>query len=161
MRRLLDMLSPLPFPALFMRVVGRLNAAWLRTARGRGPLTSNVLILSTRGRQTGRERSTTLLYFDREGRRYIVASFAGFDRHPAWYLNLVSDPHVTTEVDGKLTRGVARVLDGDEAAEVWPYLDGSYPGFRRYRKRTSRQIPIVEVIPEQAGAESAVATLAG
>jgi deazaflavin-dependent oxidoreductase (nitroreductase family) len=157
-RRLLDMLSPLPFPALFMRVGGRLNAAWLRIARGHGPLTSNVLILTTRGRQTGRERSTTLLYFDREGRRYIVASFAGADRHPAWYLNLVVDPHVTTEVGAKLTRCVARVLDGAEAAEVWPSLDGAYAGFRRYRKRTSRQIPIVELIPEQAGAESAVAT---
>jgi deazaflavin-dependent oxidoreductase (nitroreductase family) len=147
-RRLLDILSPLPFPARFMRVAGRLNAAWLRIARGRGPLTSNVLIVTTRGRQTGRERSTTVLYFDRGGHRYVVASFAGADRHPAWYLNLVVDPHVTTEVGATLTRCVARVLDGAEAAEVWPSLDGAYGGFGRYRRRTSRQFPVVELIPE-------------
>jgi hypothetical protein len=47
-------------------------------------------------RRTDRERSTTLLYFDHEGRRWIVASFAGVDQHPAWYLNLLDDPHVTT-----------------------------------------------------------------
>ena len=157
MRRLLDLLSPLPFPALVMRVGGRLTAAWLRISRGRGPLTSNVLILTTRGRRTGRERSTTLLYFDREGRRYIVASFGGVDQHPAWYLNLVADPRVTTELGGELIRCIARVLDRDEAAEVWRHLDEAYHGFRRYRKRTSREIPIVDLIPEPAIAGSAAA----
>ena len=154
MRRLLDLLSPLPFPPLFIRVGGRLNAAWLRMARGRGPLTSDTLVLTTRGRRTGRERSTTLLYFDREGRRCVVASFAGVDKHPAWYLNLLADPHVTTGVGGELTPCVARVLDSHEAAEAWPYLDEVYHGFKRYRKRTSRQIPIVELIPDVASAGS-------
>jgi deazaflavin-dependent oxidoreductase (nitroreductase family) len=140
-----------------MRVGGRLNAAWLRIARGRGPLTSDALVLTTRGRRTGRERSTTLLYFDHEGRRWIVASFAGVDQHPAWYLNLLDDPHVTTGVGGEVTPCVARVLDSHEAAEAWPYLDAAYHGFKRYRKRTSRQIPIVELIPDLAHAGSAAA----
>jgi deazaflavin-dependent oxidoreductase (nitroreductase family) len=161
MRRLLDLLSPLPFPAWFMRIGGRLNVAWLRIARGRGPLTSNVLILTTRGRQTGRERSTPVLYFDRGAHRYIVASFAGVDHHPAWYLNLVADPRVSTEVGDELTRCVARGLGSDEAAEVWPHLDRAYHGFRRYRNRTSREIPIVELIPEPVGAASAAALTAG
>jgi hypothetical protein len=77
-RRLLYWLSPIPFPAWFIRLGGRLNAWWLRTARGRGPLTSNVLIPTTRGRRTGEERSTVVLHFDREGRRYVVAC------SPAW-----------------------------------------------------------------------------
>ena len=157
MRRLLDLLSPIPFPASLMRVGGRLNAAWLRRAKGRGPLTSNSLVLTTRGRRTGRERSTALLYFDREGRRYIVASFAGVHQPPAWYLNLVADPRVTIELAGTLTRCAAHVLDDDEAAEVWPYLDEAYHGFGRYRQRTTRRLPIVELVPEQAAATSAVA----
>lgn len=154
MRRLLDRLSPIPFPAWFMRLGGRLNAAWLRIARGRGPLTSNVLILTTRGRRSGHERSTALLYFDRDGHRYVVASFAGVDQHPAWYLNLVADPRVAQEVGGEVTRCIARVLDSDEAADAWLFLDEAYHGFRRYRKRTARQIPIVELVPEQGGAAS-------
>lgn len=148
MRWLLDRLSPIPFPAWFMQFGGRLNAGWLRFAKGRGPLTSNVLILTTRGRRSGRERSTALLYFDHGTKRYVVASFAGVDQHPAWYLNLVADPHVTAEVRGERTRCVARVLDEDEAAELWPFLDETYRGFRRYRGRTPRQIPIVELTPE-------------
>ena len=152
MRRLLDLLSPVPFPVWFMRVGGRLNAAWLRRTRGRGPLTSNVLVLTTRGRRTARERSTVVLYFDLEDRRYIVASFAGVHEPPAWYLNLVADPRVSIEVTGSLTRCVAHVLDDGQAADVWPNLDEAYHGFSRYRQRTSRRLPIVELIPEQAAA---------
>lgn len=154
MRGLLDFLSPIPFPAWFMRLGGRLNAAWLRFARGRGPLSSNVLILTTRGRRSGQERSTVLLYFDRGEKRYVVASFAGMDRQPAWYLNALADPHVTGEIRGQLTPCIARALDVGEAAEVWPFLDKVYPGFRRYRKRTARQIPIVELIPDQVATGS-------
>jgi deazaflavin-dependent oxidoreductase (nitroreductase family) len=131
-----------------MRFAGRLNAASLRATRGRGPLTSDVLILGTRGRRSGELRSTVVLYFDREGKRYVVASFAGLDRQPAWYLNAVADPHVIGEVQGEVTRCVARPVNADEAAELWPFLDRAYPGFRRSRRRTSRQIPIIEPIPE-------------
>jgi deazaflavin-dependent oxidoreductase (nitroreductase family) len=154
-RRLLNALSPIPFPAWFMRLGGRLNVAWLHATRGRGPLSSDVVILTTRGRHSGHPRSTALLYFDRGRKRYVVASFAGLNRHPDWYLNAVADPHVIGEVQGKLTRCRAHVLDEDEAVELWPFLDQAYPGFRRYRKRTSRPIPIVELIPGEAGAESA------
>ncbi len=152
MRRLLDLLSPIPFPTWFMRVGGRLNAAWLRRTKGRGPLTSNVLVLTTQGRRTGRERSTALLYFDHEDRRYIVASFAGAQQPPAWYLNLTATPKVSTEVAGTVTYCVAHVLDDNQAAELWPHLDEGYHGFSRYRRRTSRRLPIVELVPEQAAA---------
>ena len=86
MHRLLNLLSPIPFPAAFQRAVGRLNAAWLRASHGRGPLASGALVLTTRGRRSGKERSTVLLHFSVDGGRYVVASFAGTDRPPAWYL---------------------------------------------------------------------------
>jgi F420H(2)-dependent quinone reductase len=113
-RRLLNALSPIPFPAWFMRLGGRLNTAWLRAVKGRGPLSSGVVILTTRGR-----------------------------------------PHVTAETQGALARCRAHVLDDEEAADLWPFLDEAYSGFRRYRTRTSRPIPIVELVPDGVGAESA------
>ena len=85
MRWLLNTLSPIPFPPWFMQLGGRL------------------IVLMTRGRRSGRERSTALLYFDHGTKRYVVASFAGVDQHPARYLNLVAEPHVTAEVHGERT----------------------------------------------------------
>jgi deazaflavin-dependent oxidoreductase (nitroreductase family) len=144
--RLLNLLSPIPFPAAFQRAFGRLNAAWLRATHGRGPLTSGALVLTTHGRRSGKERSTVLLHFDLDGRRYVVASFAGADQPPAWYLNLLADPQVAVEIRGVRTAVLARVLSADEAAAIWPRLDAAYPGFVRYRARTSRSIPVVELV---------------
>lgn len=151
-RGLLDFLSPIPFPAWFMRFMGRLNAASLRMVRGHGPFASDTLILTTRGRRSGRERSTVLLCFDIDEKRYVVASFAGLDRQPAWYLNALADEHVTYEVRGVVTRCVARAVPEEEAAGLWPSLDTMYPGFRRYRQRTERVLPVVALEPEPAAA---------
>jgi deazaflavin-dependent oxidoreductase (nitroreductase family) len=58
----------------------------------------NDLLLTTRGRKTGDLRRTALVY-QRDGDRYVVAaSNRGADPHPAWYLNLLADPHVIVEV---------------------------------------------------------------
>lgn len=96
--------------------------------------------------------STVLLYFDRGEKRYVVASFAGTGRQPAWYLNALADQHVTCEVQDQLTHCVARAVAEEEAAELWPFLDKMYPGFRRYRRRTARQLPIVELGPDPVAA---------
>lgn len=40
------------------------------------------------------------------------------------------------------------LLGPDEAAELWPFLDETYPGFRHYRTRSEREIPIVQLVPE-------------
>ena len=146
MHRLLNLLSPIPFPAAFQRAFGRINAAWLRMTHGRGPLTSGALVLITRGRRSGKERSTVLLHFDLDGGRYVVASVAGVDQPPAWYLNLLADPHVSVEIRGVRSSHLARDLPGDEAAAMWPRLDAAYPGFVHYRARTTRFIPMVELI---------------
>ena len=38
-----------------------------------------------------------VLYLERDGKLYVVASFGGSDRPPDWYLNLVANPEVTVE----------------------------------------------------------------
>jgi deazaflavin-dependent oxidoreductase (nitroreductase family) len=44
-----------------------------------------VLLLTTTGRSTGKERITPLRYFE-DGDSYIViASNAGAEQHPAWF----------------------------------------------------------------------------
>jgi deazaflavin-dependent oxidoreductase (nitroreductase family) len=105
------------------------------------------LILTTRGRKSGRETSTPLFYAEEGGRLYVAASFAGSGAPPNWYLNLSGHPEVTVET--RRSRGPyrARTLDAEEAARVWPKLDAVYPTFARYRARTKRVIPVVELSP--------------
>lgn len=105
------------------------------------------LILTTRGRKTGRPTSTPLFYAEDGGRLYVAASFAGSGAEPIWYLNLVADPEVTVETRRVSGRYRARTLGAAEAAHLWPKLDAVYPTFAKYRKRTSRVIPVVELAP--------------
>ena len=105
------------------------------------------LILTTRGRRTGRETSTPLFYAEDHGRFYIAASFAGSGQPPNWFLNLVAHPDVVVEMRRARNRCGARVLDEAEANQVWPRLDAVYPTFAAYRKRTSRTIHVIELSP--------------
>ena len=54
-----------------------------------------TLLLTTRGRRSGKLRRTPLIY-GRDGDRYVVvASYGGSPQHPDWYLNLRDEPDVT------------------------------------------------------------------
>jgi deazaflavin-dependent oxidoreductase (nitroreductase family) len=59
----------------------------------------NVLILTTRGRRSGRERTVLLAYFPQGESFVVVAANGGQPRHPAWYLNLrAARPHAWRSV---------------------------------------------------------------
>src|SRR3954449_13094420 len=57
-----------------------------------------TLLLTTRGRRSGKLRRTALIYGEDAGRYLVVASNGGSDEAPAWLLNLLSTPHVDVQV---------------------------------------------------------------
>ncbi len=102
-----------------------------------------TLLLTTRGRRSGRLRRTALIY-GRDGDRYlIVASLGGAPRHPAWYLNLVADPEVRVQVGPDTFTGRARPATVDEKPARWRTMAEIWPDYDKYQERTSRQIPVV------------------
>jgi deazaflavin-dependent oxidoreductase (nitroreductase family) len=116
-------------------------------AHGPGAFRS-TLILTTRGRRTGRETSTPLLHVERDGNLYVVASFGGNDVAPGWYRNLVADPEVRVERGGGRSESYrARTLSSEESGKVWPDLLKLYPAYAGYQKKTTRVIPVVELTP--------------
>ncbi|MER3390462.1 MAG: nitroreductase/quinone reductase family protein [Microcella sp.] len=104
-----------------------------------------VIELTTTGRRTGSARSVLLTVAARDGDSLVVvASRGGDDEHPAWYLNLVSDPNVAVRLPGRDVRAmVARVANPSERARLWPEVVRSYTGYAHYQARTSRTIPLV------------------
>jgi deazaflavin-dependent oxidoreductase (nitroreductase family) len=110
-----------------------------------------VLILTTTGRKSGRKRSTMLTSPVRDGDRLvIVASYGGDDRHPAWFLNLRDNPDVTVTMGGRTRPMRARVATDEEKAELWPQVIAAYKGYEGYQQRTSREIPLVVLVPAPA-----------
>jgi deazaflavin-dependent oxidoreductase (nitroreductase family) len=100
--------------------------------------------LRTTGRKSGLRRSVLLTSPVHDDECYVlVASKGGDDRNPEWYLNLVADPDVELKV-GAVTRPMrARTASPEEKAELWPRIVAGYKGYDAYRRRTSRDIPVV------------------
>jgi deazaflavin-dependent oxidoreductase (nitroreductase family) len=103
----------------------------------------NDLLLTTRGRKTGKLRRTALVYA-RDGGRYIVAaSNAGADEHPAWYLNLVASPTVTVQVGSQTFAATAWTATAAEKPRLWQLMVATMPSYQGYQEATSRDIPVV------------------
>jgi len=77
------------------RLIAAVNLALYRLTGGRlggrfGRI--RILLLTTKGRRSGRRRTQPLLYVEDGAALAVVASNWGNRRHPAWYLNLQADP---------------------------------------------------------------------
>jgi len=110
-----------------------------------------VIVLTTTGRKSGQPRATPLTAVEHEGHTYVVASYGGDDRHPAWYLNLAAIPEVSVLRGGRTEAMVARVLSPEEKAEVWPTITRTYRGYAAYQTKTDRDIPVVELVTGAGG----------
>ena len=125
-----------------------LHRLLLRLSRGRvlGRLEGHgVLLLETRGRRSGKPRSSPLMYFQfgDSADLIVVASNYGQDRHPAWYLNVAADPNVTVEANGERFTAEARITGSEERAALLERVVASNPRFGGYRAATGREIPVV------------------
>jgi deazaflavin-dependent oxidoreductase (nitroreductase family) len=107
-----------------------------------------ILLLHTTGAKTGRERVNPMMYLDLDGHRYVFASKAGADTNPDWYWNLVAHADVTVEVGTDIYEVSARPVTGDDRDQVYSEQARRYPGFAEYEQKTSRVIPVVELIPK-------------
>ena len=101
-----------------------------------------VLALTTKGRRSGKPRSTTVAYVRSGGKLASAGLNLGSDRHPAWALNLRADPTATIEVDGERIEVTAREARGDEAEELWGALIRQLPMVAASRKLARREAPI-------------------
>jgi proline iminopeptidase len=104
---------------------------------------STVLLLTTKGRKTGEDRTTPLIYA-RDGDRYlIVASKGGAPEHPGWYRNLQKTPDVELQVKDEVFPARARTAEGDEREQLWQKVNEVWPHYAEYATKTDREIPVV------------------
>ncbi len=108
-----------------------------------------ALMLTARGRRTGKDRSLPLIYRKVGNSFVIVGSKAGLDDHPAWYKNLLANPdcHIQVATDHHDVR--ARTTSGTEREDLWKQMVEVLPQYEEYQSRTERQIPVVVLDPRE------------
>lgn len=133
-------------PGFTLRLTG-VHGAFLRRTRGRllgrwfGLCT---LVLETAGRRTGKPRHAPLAYLRDGDDLVVVASNAGADRPPGWWLNLLAAGHGTVHVAGERRRVRPVEVHGAERDRLWRRFADVAP-VDHYERRAARRLPVVRL----------------
>ena len=128
----------------------RLHAAIYRLTRGRvlGRVRGQpVLLLETAGRRTGQPRTTPVQYLADGDTFVVVASNAGAERPPAWYLNLRASPRARVQVGERTIDVRAQEAAGHERAELWQRLTAANRYLERAARKAGRDLPLMALVP--------------
>jgi deazaflavin-dependent oxidoreductase (nitroreductase family) len=107
-----------------------------------------VVIVTMKGRTSGKVRKIALMRVEHEGSYALVASMGGAPTNPVWYHNLVAAPDDVLVQDGPEPFPVAvREVTGDERAEWWERAVAVFPNYGDYQARTERVIPVLIASP--------------
>jgi deazaflavin-dependent oxidoreductase (nitroreductase family) len=98
------------------------------------------LLITTRGRRTGKLRRTAL-YFGRDGYRYVLVATGASD--PDWYRNLLASPAVVLQVRSETFAAVARPATPEERPRLWALMVEVFPKYARYQEQAERELPVV------------------
>ena len=107
-----------------------------------------VIILTSVGAKSGKLRKTALMRVEHDGEYAVVASKGGAPDNPAWYYNLIAQPHVELQDLAVKRDYTARVVEGDERAEWWARAVATWPQYDDYVARTDREIPVFVLTPK-------------
>lgn len=109
-----------------------------------------VVLLTTVGARTGRERTNVLGGFpDGDDAWLIVASKGGAASHPAWFVNLARNPdQVWLEVGNRKFRAHVESLQGAEREAALARVARVAARYADYQAKTDREIPVIRLTPE-------------
>lgn len=131
------------------RQIATIHTGLLRRSKGRFGNRfrgADVLLLTVRGRRSGKEFTVPLLHI-RDGADFVVAaSNGGMSRHPQWWLNLQADPTARVDVRGEHFDVRASEVTGEGRRELWEALNAAFAGYDKYQQGLDRQIPVVRLI---------------
>jgi F420H(2)-dependent quinone reductase len=116
-----------------------------------GPTVLPLLMLTTFGRVSGRERTVPLLYMRRGDDLIVVGSNWARTQHPAWSENLLAQARCSVTLGRSTARARARLLPLEEADKLWPTLERFCPVWRTYRERSRRELRVFVLRPEHQG----------
>ena len=102
-----------------------------------------LLLLTTTGAKSGKERVSPLAYTTDNGNWVIIASKAGAPTHPDWFHNLKANPEVTVEVGTETIPAVASIPEDPERQRLYDQMSALMPNFAEYQRNTDRKIPVV------------------
>lgn len=127
-----------PAQRLLYRITG--GRAFTTGGVGRG-----VLLLTTRGRLTGKDRTIPVYYLRDENRIVICNVNPGFERTNPWVTNLRAHPIARLQIGPELAEYHAREATEAEISLYWSRLQNIWPAYgAHFEKSHQRAIFVLE-----------------
>jgi len=105
---------------------------------------TEILLLTTKGRKSGKSRTMPLIHRADGDRWVVIGSKGGWPANPQWFENLMAGPdEATIQVKGDVIPVRASVAEGEERQRLWSLMTEVWPDYDKYQARTSREIPVV------------------
>ncbi len=115
---------------------GRLRRSWLFAAG------QPVIALTTIGRRSGLEQTTTVTIFFHDGKVAIAGVNLGMPRDPGWAYNLNAKPEAKVAISGRTIAVLARQATGGEREALWQRWIELQPAASAFAGLAQREIPI-------------------
>jgi deazaflavin-dependent oxidoreductase (nitroreductase family) len=130
----------------------RLHARILRASRGKVTgrvlgVRSDVLVLRTIGRRSGKPRDSPMFCLPYHAGYAVVASNGAAKHTPGWWYNLQDRPQAEAFVQGRSQLVLARAATEQEVSELWPRFVALYRGYEHYKSIATRELPVVILEP--------------
>jgi deazaflavin-dependent oxidoreductase (nitroreductase family) len=108
-----------------------------------------IIVVTTRGAQSGAVRKFALMRVEHDGAYALVGSVGGAPKNPAWVANIRSAPDEVLVQDGPAPwHADVREIEGDERAQWWERAVAAYPPYAEYQQKTDRVIPVFLATPK-------------
>jgi len=105
----------------------------------------DVLLLTTRGRLTGKDRTIPVYYLRDENRIVICNVNPGFERTNPWVVNLRAHPIAKLQIGSELEEYRAHEATEAEISIYWPRLLNIWPAYgSHFEKSHQRAIFVLE-----------------
>ena len=109
-----------------------------------------VVLLTTTGARSGKQRLVPLMRVEHDGVYAAVASKGGAPEHPVWYGNLRAHPDITLQDGTEVHEVTAREVSGAEREQWWARAVEAYPPYAEYQTKTDRLIPLLVLEPRRS-----------
>lgn len=98
-----------------------------------------VLLLTTKGRRTGKDRTVPVFYL-RDGEDIVICNVTPeFEKTNPWVINLRSDPIAQIQIGSDTALYHAREATSEEIYSLWPQLVKLWPAYQVYFERGGRR----------------------
>lgn len=140
-----------PSPSRYTRdQVARYEATGGREGNLEVPSGLPVVIVTMRGKSSGKLRKVPLMRVEHDGEYALVGSKGGAETDPVWVGNIMADSHVTIQDGPEPVDMTVRLVTGAERDEWWQRCVDAFPNYAEYQRKTSREIPVFVATPMTA-----------